>query len=1508
MATLKCKMCGGDIIVVEGSSTLECEHCGVMQTVPNVSDEKKGRMFDRANLLRRNNEFDKATILYEDIISEYPEEAEGYWGLVLCKYGIEYVDDALTGKKLPTCHRTLTTPVEEDGDFRSTLEHASTLARETYIAEAREIDRIQKKILAIASREEPYDIFICYKETDEFGLRTDDSGMAQDIYTELIREGYKVFFSRVTLKGKSGTEYEPYIYSALSSARVMLVIGTCYEYFESVWVKNEWSRYLAMMSADSTQKTLIPCIKGILVEDLPPRLKNLQALTVTDVTFYKNLMDSIRRAIPDRNPTQSGAKVASAGNVTPLLKRTSIFLSDGDFESAAAYCEKVLDLDPENSRAYLYKFMAEKKLKNELDVLEQKGELLENGVFSHAYNYAKGEEKQKLDSFIESARENMRRQIEENEAQRQKWLCEGIDRAAEQTAAGDFEHALASVRPALEDSTRHARAYLISLLARNKCKSECELVCRGVSVAADEDYARLIERSEGDERTYYEELGALSDIGHILVFADALTGAVTDDAKTAIALYADRFGRDAVRECAEKLLCYDADLRGMGALTLRYGEELKKRIRDTAHVCTECADALVEGAVAATGKLYRYINAEVIRHINIGSYSVKNHTGGFDSIEISILEDCWADPVSNVEGLGEVNISYDGEGALPSERYISLARYLYKTNGVGVTERIDRLLGRAVELCPPDMTEQIESARTELYIDMANSNKADVAAAERISDLDPDNAALAWACAEKITAGFSRITAKNYDTDAAYDKLVQRKKKYQSASELKAKLDALREELASLDREEADVLTSADRMAQRAIAKSEDKSEEYKNTYDSYISSVKEKFKSLKGILTQRIATLEKLFKGAYRKGKCAVVFRSIVSSVFSVAFAVSAVWMLIYAASGALDPMSLLEQSGVLYVVIGVAVMLIGSNIALRILTSFARGLRKKLNKLEPKNVSYLTSVGRVYGVFKLTKDKPGSVLFNVPGVCKIINVIAPYVVLVASIAAAGLFAYGPFALAREAEVVSITEPEQIVYIKNHPYLEYRIDADLDFTGKDIDMDTVYYFTGKIDGGGHTLSSFTLESDFCRIFKGELVDIVIEDADLKGNLVSSNAGDITGVSVKNSTFSVPLVDENNSKLSQLSAEGCIYTADSGELPAYNAILVAKNEDDGTVIDCKVTGGALNISADDYSRDTIYIGAVVADNNGGLYSSTVSTPLDINITQTEKSGCIYAAALVGHSSAEIIGCSATSPVNIEFNETATLEDSFYSSSSANFYFEIGGLCGYGEVSRSSYEGSIKINGKSSKSDYRTMNMDMYYYVGGLTNGASIDSYSKADIDLTYTSYQNDPARKYLYVGYLNGTGKVTNCYSESSASLNIEGKEYDGVGMVGAYSNIEPWVNSIVIVEDVNTQYKSFQEGYNKSKAVNCYSNNGGGYNKEGKEIVDMNFEDMYTVDFFVETLGLSREIWDIKDGELPTLLPYVHSFEEDEETTDTVDTALTSDSNDIKDKSEGAAVAAPEA
>ena len=74
MAVFKCKMCGGELNVREGMTVCECEFCGTTQTIPTIDDEKKTNLFNRANHLRRNNEFDRSASIYENIIIDFPNE------------------------------------------------------------------------------------------------------------------------------------------------------------------------------------------------------------------------------------------------------------------------------------------------------------------------------------------------------------------------------------------------------------------------------------------------------------------------------------------------------------------------------------------------------------------------------------------------------------------------------------------------------------------------------------------------------------------------------------------------------------------------------------------------------------------------------------------------------------------------------------------------------------------------------------------------------------------------------------------------------------------------------------------------------------------------------------------------------------------------------------------------------------------------------------------------------------------------------------------------------------------------------------------------------------------------------------------------------------------------------------------------------------------------------------------------------------------------------------------
>ncbi len=400
MSVFKCKMCGGTLNITEGSTVAVCEYCGTRQTVPSLDNEKKVNLFTRANRLRAACEFDKAYGVYESIVAEFPEEAEAYWGLILCKYGIEYVDDPRTGKKIPTCHRSSFDGVFDDANFELVMEYSDSLSRAVYREEAKEIERLRTRILEVSSKEEPYDIFICYKETDENGERTIDSVIAQDVYDVLTEKGYKVFFSRITLEDKLGQEYEPYIFAALNSAKVMLAFGTDYEYYNAVWVKNEWSRYLSLIEKGE-KKVLIPCYKGIDAYDMPAEFKRLQAQDMGKVGAIQDLVRGIEKIIGKKGDSaENGANKASVGfinagafmagptaQVAPLLKRAFMFLEDKNWAEAENYCERVLDLDPENGDAYLGKLMADLRVQNRERLSETEKPLERNVNYRKVIRY-----------------------------------------------------------------------------------------------------------------------------------------------------------------------------------------------------------------------------------------------------------------------------------------------------------------------------------------------------------------------------------------------------------------------------------------------------------------------------------------------------------------------------------------------------------------------------------------------------------------------------------------------------------------------------------------------------------------------------------------------------------------------------------------------------------------------------------------------------------------------------------------------------------------------------------------------------------------------------------------------------------------------------------------------------------------------------------------------------------------------------------------------------------------
>ena len=418
MSLFKCKMCGGELEIAEGATIAKCEYCGTKQTLPRLNDEKRINMYDRANHFRRNNDFDKAMSIYENILNEDNTDAEAYWSILLCRYGIEYVEDPTTKKRVPTINRAQYTSIFADEDYKCALANADVYQKSIYESEAKAIDEIQKGILAISQKEEPFDVFICYKETDANGRRTRDSVLAQELYDGLTKEGYKVFFSRITLEDKLGSAYEPYIFAALNSAKAMIVLGTKPEYFNAVWVKNEWSRYLSLIK-QGKEKTLIPAYRDMDPYDLPDEFSHLQAQDMSKLGFMQDLIRGVKKIVgQDKksaavSSSETTVSAAVGVDTASLLKRAYFFLEYGEFENADEYAEKILDIDLEFTEAYIVKLMVEYRIKYKSDFVNIKTPIANSINYKKAMRIANAEEKALLEGYNNAI-------IERNEAVRKE--------------------------------------------------------------------------------------------------------------------------------------------------------------------------------------------------------------------------------------------------------------------------------------------------------------------------------------------------------------------------------------------------------------------------------------------------------------------------------------------------------------------------------------------------------------------------------------------------------------------------------------------------------------------------------------------------------------------------------------------------------------------------------------------------------------------------------------------------------------------------------------------------------------------------------------------------------------------------------------------------------------------------------------------------------------------------------------------------------------------------------
>ena len=279
MEQIKCNVCGSAHLKRLGGSykCLSCDH--LFKADP--TDEEHTLLTVASDSLLRQ-EFGTAEEQFDNIIRRYPNNHRAYWGFVCARYGIRYEED-YDGKRIPTCCMPTIESFLDDASFLKAVELApDDETKKWYRSQADYIERVRKTWIEKARNEAPYDLFLCYKNT------ADLTGV-MDLYIHLS-ETYRVFFSRESLRDKIGEKYEPYVFNALQTAKVMIVYGSSAEDVTATWPKNEWQRFSKLIrNGEKAENALIVVCDGFNPGELPSMLSSRQCLDATKKTFYPDL-------------------------------------------------------------------------------------------------------------------------------------------------------------------------------------------------------------------------------------------------------------------------------------------------------------------------------------------------------------------------------------------------------------------------------------------------------------------------------------------------------------------------------------------------------------------------------------------------------------------------------------------------------------------------------------------------------------------------------------------------------------------------------------------------------------------------------------------------------------------------------------------------------------------------------------------------------------------------------------------------------------------------------------------------------------------------------------------------------------------------------------------------------------------------------------------------------------------------------------------------------------------
>ena len=333
MYTYKCRVCAADFQAEEGLTYIKCDTCDNTFTHTKSKEDAIHDKYSRAYELLRQCEFDRAEEIFQEILSYDHTDAEAYWCIIQCRYGVEYVKDTSTNKYLLTCRRIQQDPIDNNSNYQLALEYSDNNTKDVYVAQAKNISEIQSGYFKNVDSKQQYDVFICVRGTSSDGSHNKDNELAQDIGDRLEKNGHSVFVSGLMLSGMSENEYESQVTYALDCAGTMLIIGTSPSSFTDSRVANQWSRFLSLIKKEP-RRQIIQCYNDMEPNELPQELSNFPRLNMSKITFLQDVDRLINHSkINEKNEAETVESITNNG--WQLLKEKRWDEAEAEFVRAS---------------------------------------------------------------------------------------------------------------------------------------------------------------------------------------------------------------------------------------------------------------------------------------------------------------------------------------------------------------------------------------------------------------------------------------------------------------------------------------------------------------------------------------------------------------------------------------------------------------------------------------------------------------------------------------------------------------------------------------------------------------------------------------------------------------------------------------------------------------------------------------------------------------------------------------------------------------------------------------------------------------------------------------------------------------------------------------------------------------------------------------------------------------------------------------------------------------------